>query len=53
LTWDFITFESNGNSGVLFPLNGRSGEGYKIEKQSVVTSALVGVAAGFVVSDGA
>jgi hypothetical protein len=49
LTWDF-NLESNGNSGVLFPLHGRPGAAYKIGQQSVVT---VGVAAGFVFSDGA
>ena len=45
-----LTFESNGNWGVLFPLHGRPA--YKIGEQSVVTSALVSVAAGYVVSDG-
>lgn len=49
---EFLTFESNGNASVLFPVYGRPGEAYKIGQQWVVTRALVGGAAGFVLSGG-
>jgi hypothetical protein len=45
-------FQPWGNREYSSP-HGQSGEAYKSEKQSVVTNALVGVVAGYLISDGA